>query len=104
MLPYKLRAGNGYQICGFPLLSDLVATVLRRYPARNTAETAEVRTSLAQHNAMVKALRFKGDKKVKKRKRAETEDDNAGEGSSSKVAKQQEGEEAEGWVDSESSG
>ena len=94
---------NYYQIRGFPLLSDLLATVLR-YPARNTAEAAEVRTSLAQHNAMVKALRFKGDKKVKKRKRAETEDDNAGEGSSSKVAKQQEGEEAEGWVDSESSG
>ena len=96
---------NDYQIRGFPLLSDLIdSTVLRRYPARNTAETAEVRTSSAQHNAMVKALRFKGDKKIKKRKRAETEDDNAGEGSSSKVAKQQEGEEAEGWVDSESSG
>jgi len=64
----------------------------------------ESEPQLIQHNAMVKALRFKGDKKVKKRKRAETEGDNAGEGSSSKVAKQQEGEEAEGWVDSESSG
>ncbi|KAG0135268.1 FRG1-like family-domain-containing protein [Tuber indicum] len=51
---------------------------------------------------MVKALRFKGDKKVKKRKRAEVDNGNTEESSSSKVAKQQGSEEPEGWVDSES--
>ncbi|KAA8913730.1 FRG1-like family-domain-containing protein [Sphaerosporella brunnea] len=59
---------------------------------------------------MVSALRFKGDKKPKKRKRAAADtaadDDNAGEGSSNSTKKSkqespQEGEEAEGWVDSE---
>lgn len=48
---------------------------------------------------MVKALRFKGDKKAKKRKRTETED--GGEGSSSQAVKQNE-EEEDGWVDSQS--
>lgn len=65
---------------------------------------------------MVKALRFKGEKKVKKRKRvaaaADGEDpanDSAGEeGSSKKVLvetrKLADGEEEEGWVDSEDVG
>lgn len=65
---------------------------------------------------MVKALRFKGEKKVKKRKRvaaaADSEDpanDSAGEeGSSKKVLvetrKLADGEEEEGWVDSEDVG
>lgn len=60
---------------------------------------------------MVKALRFKGEKKVKKRKRAAADpvDDSAGEEGSSKKAlvetrKLAEGEEEEGWVDSEDVG
>lgn len=57
---------------------------------------------------MVKALRFKGEKKVKKRKRTtENEADDAGEGSSKKVVSERklaEGEEEEGWVDSEDLG
>lgn len=58
---------------------------------------------------MVKALRFKGDKKVKKRKRTtDPADDSAGEGSSKKAVvesrKLAEGEDEEGWVDSEDLG
>lgn len=60
---------------------------------------------------MVKALRFKGEKKVKKRKRAAVDPagDSAGEEGSSKKAlveprKLAEGEEEEGWVDSEDFG
>jgi protein FRG1 len=55
---------------------------------------------------MVSALRFKGEKKPKKRKRTTVEDgDDAGEGSSQALTKQKAprtgDEEEEGWVDSE---
>ncbi|KAL7271248.1 hypothetical protein RUND412_006016 [Rhizina undulata] len=49
---------------------------------------------------MVSALKFKGEKRVKKRKRSEKKDD-AGEGSSKSVKAQKTGEDEEGWIDSE---